>query len=55
MKLKDLKFDTPTNACMSLHIIAEHVRRGEMTVDPALHDEAPKWVRLEIYDLRERG
>lgn len=54
MKLSALKFDTPDNACLSLRVIAELVRRGEMTVDPARHEEAPKWLRLEVYDLRER-
>lgn len=30
MKLTALKFDTPNNACASLRILAELVRRGEI-------------------------
>lgn len=55
MKLSDLKFDGPDNSCMSMRVIAELVRRGEMTVDIQKNTEAPKWIRIEVYDLRERG
>lgn len=54
MKLSALKFDTPNNAAISLGIIAEMVRRGDMKIDEQRHSEAPKWIRLEVYDLRER-
>lgn len=52
IKLKDLKFDTQDNACQSLRVIAELVRRGEMRIDPTSNAEAPKWIRLEVYDVR---
>jgi len=54
MKLGALKFDTPNNAAISLAVIAELVRKGEMTVDIVKNPEAPKWIRVEVYDLRER-
>lgn len=55
MKISDLKFDTPNNSAISLGVISELVRRGEMTVDIQKNAEAPKWIRVEVYDLRERG
>lgn len=55
MKISDMKFDTPDNACLSLRVIAELVRRGEITVDTSRHAEAPRWLRIEVYDTRERG
>ena len=55
MKIASMKFDNSNNSSLCLQVIAELVRRGDMKVEVTRHDEAPKWVRIEVYDLRERG
>ena len=37
-KLSSLKFDNPNNACLSLRILAELVRQGEVQVDTFLQE-----------------
>lgn len=36
MKLDGLKFDTPNNTCLSLRMLAELVRAGEVRLDGAI-------------------
>lgn len=42
MKLADLKFDTPNNACLSLRIIAEKVRTKELEIEAVVGTLAAK-------------
>jgi hypothetical protein len=53
MRLRDLKFDTTEDAAHSLAKIAIAILDGHVTVDITNNSEAPKWLRIEVYDIRE--
>lgn len=51
MKLADLHFDNPNNACLSLRILAEKVRTGEasvLLVAPGVESDALDTVRVTV-------
>lgn len=56
MLLADMKFDTDNNACTSLRIIAEKVRRGEFEITGFSMADAVgtgKLLKIEIKNPKE--
>jgi len=54
VKLGDLRFDTPDNACLSLRTLAEWVRTGEILVATASHVVASQSTQITVFEPKAK-